>query len=123
MPTAEQIAKLPVWAQKHISSLEAQLRNAEEDRAEAYAQYNGTQPSRLYIDNHGHRPNIYLPEDRAITFRMNNTEEVMVRFADAYAGVRDPDYEHIYVSSHARHQLAIFPVVSNAFNIGFRERK
>lgn len=94
VPTKEQIAKLPVWAQKHIENLERGLNRvrldlaSERDRPESPFKYN---------DNGAWDKWHNLPEDHSIRIVLADKRYIDIRLASDRDSCQEPA---IYLSAN-----------------------
>jgi hypothetical protein len=65
------LKKLPVWAQKHIATLEMRLREIQEELAERKE----NKPTGVIVNPFGTVTKFYLPDDARIHFQLDNEDE------------------------------------------------
>ena len=69
-----QLNKLPKWAQEEIKRLNREIASLTVQRDEAQGTFNGKKTSNVWIDGHSFEPDIYLPNDSHVTFKLETED-------------------------------------------------
>ena len=97
------VTKLPKWAQQKIDLLERRITELMLARDAALNAVAGGQKTRVYVNGHTIRPNMYLPENHTITFVLDNKEEVSVNLIGDRIDVRTNWHRMEILPSAANH--------------------